>query len=85
MKKSTIWILGIIMGMSFLSLLYLQVSYIEEMVTMRHEQFNESVHRSLEQVCRNMELAETKKYLWQNNLEGFDPRCRRGNAESLSE
>ena len=63
MKKSTIWILGIIMGMSFLSLLYLQVSYIEEMVTMRHEQFNESVHRSLEQVCRNMELAETKKYL----------------------
>ena len=63
MKKSTIWMLGVIMGLSFLSLLYLQVSYIEEMVTMRREQFNESVQRSLEQVCRNIELAETKKYL----------------------
>lgn len=51
------------MGLSFLSLLYLQVSYIDEMVTMRREQFNESVQRSLEQVCRNVELAETKKYL----------------------
>ena len=61
MKKSTIWMLGVIMGLSFLSLLYLQVSYIEEMVTMRREQFNESVQRSLEQVCRNIELAETKK------------------------
>lgn len=35
MKKSTIWVLGIVMGLSFLSLLYLQVSYIEEMVKMR--------------------------------------------------
>lgn len=38
MKKSTIWILGIVMGLSFLSLLYLQVSYIEEMAKMRKEQ-----------------------------------------------
>lgn len=63
MKKSTIWILGIIMGLSFLSLLYLQVSYIEEMVKMRREQFDESVQRSLEQTCRNIELVETRKYL----------------------
>ena len=63
MKKSTIWILGVVMGLSFLSLLYLQVSYIEEMVTMRREQFDESVQRSLDQVCRNMELNETRTYL----------------------
>ena len=63
MKKSTIWILGGIMGLSFLSLLYLQVSYIEEMVRMRREQFEESVQRSLDQVCRNIELMETKSYL----------------------
>ena len=63
MKKSTIWILGIVMGLSFLSLLYLQVSYIEEMVKMRREQFNESVQRSLAQACRNIELLETKRYL----------------------
>ena len=55
MKKSTIWILGIVMGLSFLSLLYLQVSYIEEMVKMRREQFDESVRRSLDQACRNIE------------------------------
>ena len=63
MKKSTIWILGIVMGLSFLSLIYLQVSYIEEMVKMRREHFNESVNRSLEQACRSIELVETKKYL----------------------
>ncbi|WP_455673780.1 sensor histidine kinase [Phocaeicola sp.] len=63
MKKSTIWILGIVMGLSFLSLLYLQVSYIEEMVRMRREQFDESVKRSLDQACKNIELVETKKYL----------------------
>ena len=63
MKKSTIWILGMVMGLSFLSLIYLQVSYIEEMVKMRREHFNESVNRSLEQACRNIELVETKKYL----------------------
>ena len=63
MKKSTIWILGIVMGLSFLSLIYLQVSYIEEMVKMRREQFEESVRRSLEQACRNIELVETRKYL----------------------
>ena len=52
MKKSTIWVLGIVMGLSFLSLLYLQVSYIEEMVKMRKGQFDESVQRSLVQACR---------------------------------
>ena len=47
MKKSTIWILGVVMGLSFLSLLYLQISYIEEMVKMRNGQFDESVKRAL--------------------------------------
>lgn len=63
MKKTTIWILGIVMGLSFLSLLYLQVSYIEEMVKMRKEQFEENVGRSLAQAVHNLELVETKRYL----------------------
>ena len=63
MKKSTIWILGIVMGLSFLTLLYLQVSYIEEMVKMRQEQFDESVQRGLDQACRSIELMETRHYL----------------------
>lgn len=63
MKKSTIWILGIVMGFSFLSLLYLQVSYIEEMVKMRNEQFDDSVQRSLYQVSKYVELEETRQWL----------------------
>ena len=63
MKKSTIWILGIIMGLSFMSLLYLQVSYIEEMVKMRKEQFDESVKRSLYQAAKDLEYDETLRYL----------------------
>lgn len=63
MKKSTIWILGIVMGLSFVSLLYLQVSYIEEMVKMRNEQFDESVKRSLYQVSKNLEYDETLRWL----------------------
>ena len=63
MKKSTIWTLGIVMGASFLCLLYLQVSYIEEMVKMRKEQFDESVMRSLTKAARNLELDETYRFL----------------------
>ena len=63
MKKSTIWILGIVMGLSFLSLLYLQVSYIEEMVKMQKEQFDTSVKHSLFQVSKDVEYAETSRWL----------------------
>ena len=55
--------MGVVMGLSFLSLLYLQVSYIEEMVQMRRGQFEENVNRSLVQSVRNLELVETQKYL----------------------
>ena len=63
MKKSTIWILGIVMGLSFLCLIYMQVRYIEEMVRMRNEQFDESVKRSLYRVSKHAELAETERWL----------------------
>ena len=63
MKKSTIWFIAIIMGFSFLVLLFLQFSYVEEMVKMKKEQFDESVNRSLYQVSHNMEMNETARYL----------------------
>lgn len=63
MKKSTIWILGIVMGLSFLSLLYLQISYIEEMVKMRNEQFDESVKRALMAASKDVESAEVDRWL----------------------
>ncbi len=63
MKKSTIWAIAIIMGFSFLALLYLQFSYIEEMVKMKKEQFDESVNRSLYAASHKLELDETLRYL----------------------
>jgi two-component system phosphate regulon sensor histidine kinase PhoR len=63
MKKSTIWTIAIVMGCSFLALLYMQLSYIEEMAKMKKEQFDESVNRSLYQASRNLEVNETLRYL----------------------
>ena len=63
MKKSTIWILGVVMGLSFLSLLYLQISYIEEMVKMRNEQFDEAVKRALMAASKDVESAEVDRWL----------------------
>ena len=63
MKKKTIWTISIIMGLSFLALLFLQLNYIEEMAEMKREQFDESVNRALYQASRNMELNETLRYL----------------------
>ena len=63
MKKSTIWTIAGVMGFSFLGLLLLQISYIEEMAKMKKEQFDESVTRALYQASRKLELDETLRYL----------------------
>lgn len=81
MRKSTIWILGIVMGVSFLSLLYMQVKYIEEMVKMRNEQFDVSVKRSLYQVSKNVEYDETQRWLISDVLED---EKRKGQTPNLS-
>lgn len=60
MKKSTIWVIAVVMGISFLALLSLQAKYFEEVINMRKEQFETSVTRSLYQAARNLELNETK-------------------------
>ena len=63
MKKSTIWAIAVIMGFSFLGLLFLQFSYVEEMVKMQKEQFDESVNRALYQASHNLEMNETLRFL----------------------
>ena len=63
MKKATIWTVAIVMGLSFLVLLFMQIKYIEEMVHMKKEQFDESVTKALSQAARNLELNETLRYL----------------------
>lgn len=66
MKKSTIWVIAVVMAFSLLGLLFLQLSYIEDMTQMKREQFDESVNRSLYQAARNIELTETLRYLEAN-------------------
>lgn len=63
MKKSTIWLLVLIMAATFAGLLYLQISYMDNIVKMREEQFSEIVKRCLWSVSRSLEKEETKKYL----------------------
>lgn len=63
MKKSTIWIIAIIMVVSFAALLWLQFSYISEMAKMKKEQFDESVTRALYSAAHDLELNETLTYL----------------------
>lgn len=78
MKKSTIWTIAIVIGISFITLLFLQTKYLKEVVNMRKEQFDESVTRSLFQTARNLELEETKK-----GLEDQFKKNKIENADSL--
>ena len=63
MKKKTIGTIAVVMGLSFLGLLFLQLKYMESMVKMKKEQFDESVNKALYQASRNLELNETLRYL----------------------
>ncbi|MGM9760730.1 MAG: sensor histidine kinase [Parabacteroides sp.] len=63
MRKSTIWLLAVVMAFAFACLLYLQINYVSIILKTRSEQFNETVKRSLHQVSKNLELDETRKYL----------------------
>ena len=63
MKQKTIWTVVVLMGLSFITLLFIQITYIDEMVKMKKEQFDESVNKALYQTSRNLELNETLRYL----------------------
>ncbi len=63
MKRNYIWCICIVIGVSFLALLYLQSRYANAIVRMRRQQFEENVFRSLDQASRDLERAETFRYL----------------------
>lgn len=58
-----IWAISMVMGVSFVVLLYLQMQYARSMEEMRRRQFDENVFRSLDQASRDMERMETAHYL----------------------
>lgn len=80
MKKKTIWTIAVIMGLSFILLLFLQLTYIREMANMKKEQFDESVNRALYQASRNLELNETLRYLEKDVRETEKKENNQGNG-----
>lgn len=71
MKKSTIWTIACVMGVSLLTLLYLQFSYFEAVYNMRKDQFVEAAARSIGQTAQDLELSETQTRL-ETELAGSD-------------
>ena len=63
MKRSTIWILTVVMAIALLGLLAMQIVYMEKMISMRNSQFSEIVMRSLYSVSTMLEQNETKFFL----------------------
>ena len=77
MKRSYIWLICLLVCIAFIALLYLQGSYARAMIRMRQEQFSENVLRSLDQASRELEKAETFRYL-QTVLSEHGPKKARG-------
>ena len=63
MKRSIIWLLTVLMALTFGILLYFQIMYLENMVRMRDEQFSEGVMRSLYATSEFMDRQETLHFL----------------------
>ena len=66
MKKSIIWLLTVVMGITFCSLLYFQITYLENMVKMREAQFSEGAMRSIYGTVGLLERRETMHFLEQD-------------------
>jgi len=79
MKKKTIWLISIVLALAFVGLITIQVSYLQEIIDTRREQFDETVKRGLWRIAREMERAETANYLEENYNE-----TQRKLLESLS-
>lgn len=69
MKKSTIWLLAVVMFIAFFSLLFLQVRYMRTSMSVRTDQFNEMVKRSLINVSRDLEQDQTLRFLEEDMAE----------------
>jgi len=69
MKKSTIWLLALVMFTAFFALLFLQVRYMRTSMAIRAQQFDEQVNRSLYNVMRDLEQDQTRDYLEQDMIE----------------
>ncbi len=85
MKKSTIWLLAIVMFTAFFALLFLQVRYMRTSLAIRTQQFDEQVNRSLYNVMRNLEMDQTRKYLEEDMIESENRYSRYNQPRSSQE
>lgn len=81
MRKSTIWVLAAIMAVAFFGLLYLQIEYVSKWRQERSNHFDEAVMRGLYQVVKNLELDQTKMYLYQD----IDAKTKRAYGQGSPE
>lgn len=63
MKKSTIWLLAVLMAITFVGLLCIQIFYMRNMVRIRYEQFSQGVRQSLTALATRLEQDETRHFL----------------------
>lgn len=63
MKKQIIWMLTVVMAIAFIGLLFIQVSYMNNIVELHHDQFKQGVRQSLIATTRYLEQEETRFYL----------------------
>jgi len=63
MKKQTIWLLSILMVLTFIGLLCVQIFYMRNIVSIRYEQFSQGVRQSLVAVAMHLEQDEARHYL----------------------
>lgn len=63
MKKHTIWILTILMAVTFVGLLCIQIFYMKNIVGIRHEQFSQGVRQSLLAVADHLQQDEARHFL----------------------
>src|SRR5690554_7942650 len=88
MKKSTIWLLAVVMFTAFFALLFLQVRYMRTSMNIRTQQFDEQVNRSLYNVMRDLEQDQTLYYLEQDMIESENRYTQQysqsGNTEGIT-
>ncbi|MEE1174037.1 MAG: HAMP domain-containing sensor histidine kinase [Paludibacteraceae bacterium] len=61
-KQAIIW-LGLAMVLTFLGLVFIQFSYFNTLIAMRHTQFDRGVKQGLYQTCRILEEEEALSYI----------------------
>ena len=74
MKKSAIWMLAVVMFVTFFALLFLQVRYMRVNIINRTQQFEEQARRSLHNVVRALELDQTREFMEMYGQTRISPR-----------